>query len=171
MKLAFLGLCAVLSAGCSSSDSDQQVLVDISGPWAGSVKNESNSCPGAFNVGETSAIQLTITQDTSRVSIKLEGVVGLLLNVGFGTDTFTGSITSDKIEATLLGRNEVTEGTCKFKWTATLSGDVRDGKMVGKVTYKPNPQSGDCSAISSCSRVQSFDVDQGKVVSDAGTTG
>lgn len=170
MKLAILGLCVLAITGCGSDD-DQKVLIDVSGAWGGTVRNESNSCPGNFNVGETNNIQLTVTQATSKVSVKLEGVVGLLLNVGFGTDTFTGTVTSDRIEATLLGQKDAVEGTCTYKWTATLSGDVRDGRMNGKVTYKPNPVSGDCSAISSCSRVQSFDVERGKVLTDAGAPG
>jgi len=172
MKLAILGLCVLALAGCGSDDLGKEtVLVDVSGAWGGTVRNDSNSCPGNFNVDETNNIQLTVTQDVAKVSVKLEGVVGVLLNFGFGTDTFNGTLTSDAIDASLLGQKSVVEGTCTFKWTASLKGSVRDAKMNGTVTYKPNPQSGDCSAIASCSRVQSFDVEKGKVLTDAGLPG
>ena len=170
MKLAILGVSAALLCGCGSDESPP-VLVDVSGAWGGSVRNVSNSCPGAFNVGETNTIQLGITQDGAKVDIKIEGVVGFFVNLAFGTDTFSGSLTSDKVEASLLGRKDNVEGACTFKWTATITGSVRDGKMNGKVTYKPNPVTGDCNMISSCSRVQSFDVEKNKLLSDAGTTG
>lgn len=172
MKLAILGLCVLALAGCGSDDlGNETVLVDVSGAWGGTVRNDSNSCPGNFNVGETNNVQLTVTQDVAKVSVKLEGVVGVLLNLGFGTDTFNGTLTSDTIDASLLGQKSNVEGACTYKWTASLKGSVRDGRMNGTVTYKPNPQSGDCSAIQSCSRVQSFDVEKGKVLTDAGLPG
>jgi hypothetical protein len=161
-------LCLFALTGCSSNDLDQEVLVNVAGSWGGTVRNESNSCPGQFNVGETTSIELLITQDGPKVSMKLQGGVGFLVSLALGTDTFQGMLTGDKLDASLIGSRELTEGTCKYSYTANLLGTVAGQRMTGTVIYKPNARSGDCSAIASCSRVQSFDVEKGKALVDAG---
>jgi hypothetical protein len=169
MKLNALAVAFALAlAGCSDNELDREVTVDVSGSWGGTVRNESNSCPGQFNVGDTTTIQVTITQDNSKVNLKVEGGVGFLVQLALGSNEFQGTQTGDKIDVSLLGSRQQTEGTCTYTYTANLVGRVQGQQMTGTVTYKPNPRTGDCSAIASCSRVQSFDVDKGKLLTDAG---
>lgn len=169
MKPNMLGVLAVFAiAGCSGNDLDQEILVNVAGSWGGTVRNDSNSCPGQFNVGETTSIEVVITQDGPRVRMKLQGGVGFLLAIGLGSDEFTGTLTGDKLDASLVGSRELKEGTCTYSYTANLLGTVVDQRMTGTVTYKPNARSGDCSAVTSCSRIQSFDVEKGKSIADAG---
>jgi hypothetical protein len=172
MKLNLPGALALFAiAGCSGDDLNQEVLVNVSGSWGGAVRNDSSSCPGQFNVGETNSIEVVITQDGPKVTMKLQGGIGFLLSIGLGSDTFAGTLTGDKVDASLLGSRELKEGTCTYTYTANLLGKVDGQRMTGTVTYKPNARSGDCSAISSCSRTQSFDVEKGKSIVDAGLPG
>jgi hypothetical protein len=94
MTLARVGLLALLaSLGCSSNEfQSQPVLVNVAGTWGATIRNESNSCPGAFNVGEVNQVELLATQDGPRVTMKLQGNVGFWVNLLFGSDTFSGTL-------------------------------------------------------------------------------
>lgn len=141
--------------GCSSSEFDT-APVNVSGAWVGTATNASNSCPGDFKVGETSAVNANVTQDGKAVSIKVAGSVGFWVNFFVGADTFTGTIEGTKLDATLLGSKELKEGLCVYKVTAIMSGSADNAKMSGTVTYKPNVVSGDCALVRDCSRSQTF---------------
>lgn len=169
MKPKVLAVAFVLAfAACSDNDLDQEPLVAVAGTWGGSVRNDSNSCPGAFTVGETTTIEVAIAQSGPKVDVKIQGAVGFFVGLALGSNTFSGSLTGDKIDASLIGDRKQIEGSCTYTYTGNLVGRVEGQRMLGTVTYKPNPSSGDCSAIESCTRVQSFDVEKGKVIGDAG---
>lgn len=152
-RLALLGLALL---GCSDAQFTA-AEASIAGTWTGTAKNESSSCPGDFRVGETSAVTATITQDGSRVSIKIDGNVGFFMNLFVGGDTFSGTVSGTKLDASLLGSKQLKEGLCTYKVTATMKGTVEaSNKLSGTVTYTPNTVSGDCTLVRGCSRVQSF---------------
>lgn len=166
LVLACLAICT--TAACSSGDAlSTSPLVDASGTWSGTVTNQSNSCPGDFKVGDTTSVVVSSTQDGSRVTLKLQGGVGTVVSIFLGSDTFAGQISGDQIDASLLGTTTSTSGSCQYTWTANLNAKVAGDAMNGTVTYKPNPKSGDCSAIQSCSRVQSFSASRS--AADAGS--
>lgn len=152
---SFAPLALFVVLGCSSSDFET-APANVAGAWRGTATNASNSCPGDFKVGDTSAVDANITQDGKAVSVKVSGSVGFWVNLFIGADTFTGTLEGTKLDATLLGSKELKEGLCVYKVTAIMAATLGDAKLTGSVTYKPNPISGDCALVRDCSRVQSF---------------
>ena len=161
MRALFV-LSPLLVVSCSSGSdfSSAPAPANVRGNWTGSVQNQSSSCPGTFNVGASVAIDVTVTQDAgTAVSLKLTGAGGVTASLALGSDTFSGSINVDVVDATLLGSTVQKDGACNYTWKATLHAKVAGDSMSGTVIYTPQPiDAASCTAIASCSRQQSFNV-------------
>jgi hypothetical protein len=148
--LAIVGLCV---CACGSSS------VDVSGAYSGPVTNGANSCPGTWATGQTSAADVTIAQTGANVSIQVMGAAGLLLQLGFGTNAFTGSVRGNHIDALIIGSVQATAGGCQYSFNGSLSANVSGNTLSGSITYTPKTNGhADCDSMSitGCSRTQSF---------------
>jgi hypothetical protein len=153
MKPILLAIVVLSVCACGSSN------VDVSGAYSGPVTNGANSCPGAWTTGQTSDANVTIAQTGTNVSIQVTGAAGLLLQLGFGTNAFTGSVKGNQIDALIIGSVQATAGGCQYTYDGSLSANVSGNTLSGSITYTPNTNNqADCNTMSvtGCSRTQSF---------------
>jgi hypothetical protein len=149
-----------LVAACSGDDN---FTVDVSGAYTGQVTNEGNSCPGVWVTGQTNDAQATVAQTAGDVSIQVKGGVGVLLQLGFGTNSFSGSLSGTHIDAHIIGSTQATAGTCQYTFNGGLTADLSGDTLNGTITYTPKTNNdADCSTmnIAGCSRVQNFSLNR-----------
>jgi hypothetical protein len=153
MKPILLAIVVLCVSACGSSS------VDVSGAYSGPVTNGANSCPGAWVTGQTSDANVTIAQTGADISIQVTGAAGLLLQLGFGTNAFTGSVRGNHLDALIIGSVQAMAGGCLYSFNGSLSASVSGNTLSGSITYTPKANDhADCSAMSvtGCSRTQSF---------------
>ncbi len=153
MKPIIVAIAVLCVSACGS------VNVDVSGAYSGPVTNGANSCPGAWVTGQTSDANVTIAQTGSNVSIQVGGAAGLLLQIGFGTNAFTGSVKGNHIDGLIIGSVQAMAGGCQYSFDGKLSASVSGNTLSGSITYTPKTNNhADCNAMSiaGCSRTQSF---------------
>lgn len=153
MKPILLAIITLAVCACGSS------TVVVSGDYSGPVTNGANSCPGAWVTGQASDANVTIAQTGSNLSIQVKGAAGLLLQIGFGTNAFTGSVSGNHIDALIIGSVQATAGGCQYTFDGNLSANVSGDTLTGTITYTPKTNNNaDCNtmSITGCSRVQSF---------------
>jgi hypothetical protein len=157
-RLVPVAALALSVCACGSSSS-----VDVSGTYNGPVTNGANSCPGTWTTGDTSNADVTVAQTGSSVSIQVQGAAGLLLQIGFGTNAFTGSVTGGHIDAMIIGSVQSAAGACQYTFDGNLKATLAANTLSGTITYTPKTNSNvDCTTmgITGCSRVQSFTMDR-----------
>jgi hypothetical protein len=133
--------------------------VDVSGLYSGPVTNGANSCPGAWVTGQTSDASAMIAQTGTNVSIQVQGAAGVLLQLGFGTNAFSGTVSGGHIDALIIGSQQATAGGCQYTFNGNLSANVSGDALTGSITYTPKTNdNADCTtmSITGCSRAQSF---------------
>jgi hypothetical protein len=153
MKPILLAIVVLCACACGSSS------VDVSGAYSGPVTNGANSCPGAWVTGQTSDANVNIAQTGTDVSIQVTGAAGLLLQLGFGTNAFAGSVRGNHIDALIIGSVQAMANGCQYSFNGSLSADVSGDTLSGSITYTPKTNDhADCGAmgITGCSRAQSF---------------
>jgi hypothetical protein len=156
-RLALVAALALWVCACGSSN------VDVSGTYSGTVTNGVNSCPGTWTTGQTSNADVTVAQTGSSVSIQVQGAAGALLQLGFGTNAFTGSVSGDHISAMIIGSVQATAGGCQYTFDGNLSGNLSGDTLSGTITYTPKTNgNADCTtmSITGCSRGQSFTMNR-----------
>ena len=156
-RLALVTALALSVGACGS------VNVIVSGTYTGTVTNGVNSCPGTWTTGQASNADVTVAQTGSSVSLQVQGAAGLLLQLGFGTNAFSGSVSGGHIDATIIGSVSSTAGGCQYTFDGNLSGDLVGNTLSGTITYTPKTNgNADCTAmgITGCSRVQSFTMNR-----------
>jgi hypothetical protein len=153
MKPTLLAIAVLSVCACGST------TVDVSGTYSGPVTNGANSCPGAWVTGQSSDADVTIAQNGMNVSIQVQGAAGLLLQLGFGTNAFTGSVSANHISAAIIGSVQSTAGGCQYTFDGNLSANISGNTLSGTITYTPKTNGhADCGTmnVNGCSRVQSF---------------
>jgi hypothetical protein len=153
MKPILLAIVVLCVCACGSSSAD------VSGAYSGPVTNGANSCPGAWVTGQTNDANVTIAQSGADVSIQVTGTAGLLLQLGFGTNAFTGSVGGNHVDARIIGSVPATAGGCQYSFNGSLSANVSGDTLSGSITYTPETNDhADCDtmSITGCSRTQSF---------------
>src|SRR5688572_18783673 len=97
-ELALLALVASLPA-CGGSDAD------VAGNYTMAITNRDNGCMlQNWTVGgQTTGVQVTITQDGSDVTAIVEGAAGFVYNAWLGSDTFHGSVSGSSVDLEILG--------------------------------------------------------------------
>jgi len=155
-----LALLLPLAAACSGDDG---FTVDVSGAYTGQVTNAANSCPGNWNTGQATDAQAMVAQTNADVSIQVQGGLGLLLQLGFGTNSFSGSLSGTHVDAHIIGSTQATAGGCQYTFNGGLAGNLAGDNLSGTITYTPKTNNhADCSTmnIAGCSRVQNFSMDR-----------
>jgi hypothetical protein len=156
---ARIGIIAVLLAcGCSSGNSGGPP-VDVNGEYTGPVTNGANSCPGVWDVGKMSDAMATVAQTGGDVSIRVQGAAGLLLALGFGTNTFAGTVSGSHIDAVIIGSNQATRGGCVYTSNGHLTADLSGNMLTGSIVYTPQTNGhADCDTmqVTGCTSQQTF---------------
>src|SRR5690348_12932152 len=111
MNIRIFTVLALAISGCGS-DSGGSPAVDVTGTYSGPVTNGPNTCPGPWNTGDTSNAMATVGQMGANVSIQVQGAAAVLLVVGFGTNSFAGTVSGSHIDATIIGSVTTTRGGC-----------------------------------------------------------
>jgi hypothetical protein len=148
---------AMLAAGCSSSDAPPPL--DVSGVYSGPVVNGTSSCPGLWNTGQTSDVQINAAQSGSNISLQLQGGAGLFVRLLLGADSFNGTVSGAHIDAILIGSTQTTMMGCVYSWTGNLSADLNGNTLTGQIQYTPQTNgNADCTTqnITGCARQQTF---------------
>jgi hypothetical protein len=146
-------------AACGGSSSPAAPSVNASGSYTGGVTDQMDSCPMGAKPGGATNVQITVTQtDTGNITLQVDGAWGLVLGLGLGTRTISGTISGNHIEAVLVGTINVTEAGCTHKWQGNLSADVNGNVISGQMVYTPQSMTGDCAAFMTCQRVQTFTI-------------
>ena len=160
MNARFSTFVALALAACSSS-SDGGPAVDVAGVYTGPVTNGANSCPGLWNTGMSSNAMATVAQTGANVSIQVQGAAGLLLQAGFGTNSFAGTVSASHIDAAIIGSVSTTRGGCMYTSNGTLSGDLSGNTLMGTIVYTPQTNNhADCTSmqVTGCSSQQTFSL-------------
>jgi hypothetical protein len=151
---------ALLIGGCSSSG-ESSTPVDVTGVYSGPVTNGSNTCPGVWNTGASNDAMVTVAQMGAGVSIQVKGAAGLLLQLGFGTNSFSGTVTGNHIDASIIGSVSNTKGGCVYTTNGTLAADLSGDTLTGNILYTPQTNGhADCTTmlVAGCSSQQTFSL-------------
>ncbi len=144
---------AGLTASCT------QEPVDASGTWNINLTNGANGCAleNWTEGSEARDVRLTITQVGSSATGSLDGAVGTLADVVFGTHTFSsGMVSGEHIDLHLVGRAG-SEGSCAFTPQLDVSGTVHGNTIEGRVVWSYDTNSSaDCGVKATCETLQSF---------------
>jgi len=159
MKARSFAFLAVLLAACSSDNGSGGPAVDVAGVYSGPVTNGMNSCPGFWNTGMASDAMVTVAQTGSSVSIQVQGGAGIALTLGFGTNSFSGTVSGSHIDAGIIGSVPTTRGGCVSTSNGTLSADLATNTLTGTIVYTPQTNGhADCATllVNGCSSQQTF---------------
>jgi hypothetical protein len=132
---------------------------DVAGSYSVAVTNGQNGCNFEnWTEGETTAnIPVVITQDDTKVTAEVQGIVGGLLGLWLGASVYTGDIDGDSLTLTLFGSNSTTLGNCTYTINSTMTADFDNDVLRGQIRYQSatndNP---DCAGIEGCVTVQDF---------------
>jgi hypothetical protein len=157
MNVRVLTIVALWSVACSSSSSDAPI--DVSGSYSGPVTNGPNTCPGIWNTGAMNNAMATVVQTGANVSIRVDGAAGFLLTAGFGTNSFSGTVSGGHIDALIIGQPSTTRGGCMYTSNGNLSADLAGNTLNGTILYTPQTNGNpDCTSmqVTGCSSQQSF---------------
>jgi hypothetical protein len=146
-------LILTLLAGACGSDTP----ANLAGTYTLALTVQKNECDILTNVVGTSSTGVTVvvTQDGSNVTAKVQGVPGLGLGLATGSDTFTGKVSGNSLDLSIVGNVPGSSGNCAFTRNAHLVGTVAGDLLTGSVTYtyatNKNP---DCGTRDTCQDVQ-----------------
>jgi hypothetical protein len=146
---------ASLATACGGSDPGPPA--NVAGSYTMSIKNEASTCslPNWTEGATSQNIPVTISQNGSDVTAKVGGLQGAFLNGVLGSDTFTGHVSGNAIDAVLHGSRSLSSGTCAYTIDATFTATVTGDVVQGNVRYTPNTnQSADCAGVATCSASQ-----------------
>jgi hypothetical protein len=110
-------------------------------------------------MGQMADGQFNLVQTGSDVRFDAQGATGLVMFAIYGTATFTGQVSANHIDATIVGSINNTLGECVFTWKGALTGDLLGDKLEGILTSTPNTNGhADCDTakVTGCSRATTF---------------
>lgn len=108
------------------------------GEWITLLTAADNGCDFAdWTEGSSAEVRATITGMNEDVRVRVDGIAGALISLGFGGEPeFLGQIRGDLLETTFFGTRSVTEeGGCAYSVRATLRAQVRGDTLEGSVSY------------------------------------
>jgi hypothetical protein len=145
---------AVLAAACSSD-----ATANVAGTYTLALTVQQNECGILTNAAGTSSTGVTVvvTQDGANVTAKVQGAAGLGLSLATGSDTFTGKISGNSLDLSIIGTVAGSSGTCAFTRNAHLVGTLAGDLLTGSVTYTyATNQNADCGTRDTCQDIQRF---------------
>jgi hypothetical protein len=130
---------------------------NVAGTYSVNTTVQKNDCgilgkdPGSSSTGVTVAI----TQDGSQVSAQVQGVAGIALQLGMGSDTFTGHVSGSSLDLAISGTMAGSQGTCAYTRNARLEAKLVGDALSGTLTYTyATNKAADCGTLSTCQDVQ-----------------
>jgi hypothetical protein len=158
MRALALGGFLVLGflVGCADDDP-----ANVEGNFTVAVTNRDNGCNlGNWTVGDSSAgIPVTIAQEGENVSATVMGLTGAGLNLGLGSNVFSGKIDENKLDLDLFGERPQMQNSCTYTYNAKILGLVDGDTIEGRVEYRAaptTPSNPDCASITGCLSFQEF---------------
>jgi hypothetical protein len=153
-------LLALVLVACGSSSAPP---ADVSGTYTLNLTNGENECMfPSWTMGATAAggVTITLTQDstdTAKVSGTVQGLVGALVTLIYGSADFSGTVTGTMVQMKLEGTRAGSAGNCAYtniaRLTAVASGDNINGTI--KHSLQTNMAS-DCGYRATCENTQTF---------------
>lgn len=143
-------------AACGSDDP-----ADVAGNYTVAVTNRDNGCnfPN-YTVGDTSSgIPVMITQEGEDVTATVMGLTGAGLNLGLGSNMFTGKVDDENLNLDLFGTRPQMQNTCTYTFNAKILANVEGDTLEGRVEYRAattTPSNPDCASIQGCLTFQEF---------------
>lgn len=151
------GVAALLLSGCSGED-DFDTPDDVSGNYTLSFSNGANGCEFEdYQEGETAKnIELAINQDGADITGEFEGLVGVYLELVFGSRIMSGTVRGDTLSMKVSSKS-VTEGDCKSSLNVTLNATIDGDVLEGDMRYTVITNGDDsCTAVPNCVTIQRF---------------
>src|SRR4051812_30719550 len=142
-----------LLVGCSGDP------VDVEGTYTVGVTNRDNGCNfGNWTVGDmSSGITVQITQSAGAVNADVGGATGVILDLAFGSHTFSGSLDGNELDLTLPGTRAQTSGNCTYTYDGEILATTNGDLLTGRINYKPATNGhSECAAIAGCLTYQEF---------------
>jgi hypothetical protein len=158
MKARVIGLAAIFLAGCTSSTAP---FASLGGIFTGAVVNGPNGCPVPLEKGMRSSAVVTVGQMEANVDVQFSGPAGSVLQVTFGSSSFSGTVSGNHVNANIVGTAATTRGGCVFTMNGVLTADLGGNTLSGDLVYTPqtngNPE---CARmqVTGCITQQSFGV-------------
>ncbi len=151
---SFLGLAVV--AGCGSDDP-----ANVEGNFTVAVTNRDNGCNiPSWTVGDSQAnIPVVITQEGTAVTATVMGFTGASLNIGLGSNVFSGTVDGNDLDLDLFGTRPQMKDTCTYTLNGKIVGSIDGDTLEGRVNYSiatTTPTNPDCASIQGCLSFQEF---------------
>jgi hypothetical protein len=149
-------------AAASCDDGDAQAPIDVAGRYQISLTNGANGCMlERWQEGQMSqGVTLLVVQDAAdkrKVSATVEGIVGGLISLWIGSNTFQGTASSGALDMTIMGTRAMSNGTCAYTTVARARAAVMKDAIDGTVTYSYATNGApDCAWRTGCQTIQRF---------------
>jgi len=137
---------------------------EVAGRWSLTVKNEDDNCMfegwTAGGVGTFEIVMNQFGEDRREVNARLDGLLGLALWLGLGTQDLSGVVEGDELSLTMFGARDETASTgCVFRREIRVKTRIEGDRLRnGEIIQRPRPISGTgCERESTCRALQSFD--------------
>jgi hypothetical protein len=143
----------ILVAACGNDP------VNLAGNYTVALTDRDNGCNLAYWTGDPNGteIRVTIAQFDGDATVDVDGPAQLALDLGFGSHTFTGTVSGGSVDAAILGVVAQHTGNCTFTYDAEIYGTLSGNALTGFVHYTAasngNP---DCATIDNCVSTQYF---------------
>lgn len=136
----FVSLVVPIGFACDNEGSVGHDTANVAGAYSVSVVNGANSCADtSWKEGDGAQnIPLAITQSGANITVSVEGWWGGLLMLGYGSKDFVGTVTGNRIRATLFNRNTRRAGACTYSINGSLDATLRGNGFEGRVLYQPS---------------------------------
>jgi hypothetical protein len=159
-----LGAALAAFAACSAASTAS--VPNVSGTYALSVVDGTNTCEiaGVTEGTSTSDVSLTVSQDSvtpQNMTVVLGGNAGALLNTVMGSSTLTGTLGSYQVVLTpdTPDSGSVPSGTlngCMYQAAASLTLNFAGDTVQGTMIYTLNTSGSTCQPLYNCQTVQAL---------------
>lgn len=149
-------LLALLAVGgaCASD-------ADVAGNYTVALTSRDNGCNiSGWTTGAMSAgIGVTITQNSSKLTLTVGGLAGVYLVGALGADgnVYTGGVDGDDFDTDSIGTRAYNTGNCTYTYNSSISGTLNGDALEGVIEYRAADNgNSDCSQVHDCLSYQDF---------------
>src|SRR3954466_201306 len=130
MTFRKLFVSAACVAACSSAPTN------FAGSYTLTETHNANTCglPN-WTPGSTLTFTAAFTQDGTNAQITVQGVLGGLLKLAVGTDTFQGSVSGNTFTSEYIGASPQSDGACTWTENLDISASLDSNNVIsGTIT-------------------------------------
>jgi hypothetical protein len=154
--LSLLPLVVALLAACGGGDN-----ADVAGTYSINLTNRDNGCMlQDWMVGnQTTGVVLVVTQNDDAVTATVTDPLAIRvgLQLWLGSNVFSGSVSGNDIDLSIIGTNAATMGNCTYTYNALIDGTITGDALAGHVTYTAATNDNtDCTPLEGCRSIQEF---------------